>query len=319
MSYDPLRLLHDEAKIKVADLDNASSLPHDMGVTGISNISMNPIWNKIIESDQASRLKHLLSQTNFFQEDDEMSNNETNNKILPNEKKRNENSTFTFPILQSLGVGVDGNNDPVYPRSKGTSSYALVPWDSCPGALVFQVRFDQLFNKLHVFDDILGEVSIPISKIMKSPNHKLNCYQIQGWFQVQEIGTLHSIQLKDNHQNSAEINHQKDESTNEMQKNTKESSIDDVPAIFICVEIQIPDDKSHASDLSKESSIVVAEEMIRNISLAQDSKVGVIGNSINTFNTVRGLGGNLQNIQNILGNIVDKVEVLRNVFNWTVS
>merc|ERR1712086_776194 len=71
---------------------------------------------------------------------------------------------------------------------------------------------------------------------------------------------------------------------------------------------------SNTSQTDMESSKVICEEMSRTASVAQESSVGVIGSSLNTINTVRTLGGNLQNQ---ISYIVDTLEQVRNVFNFS--
>jgi hypothetical protein len=52
--------------------------------------------------------------------------------------------------------------------------------------------------------------------------------------------------------------------------------------------------------------------MMRSTTIAQEQGLGMIGSSISTLKTVRGLGANLQFIQNQLGSILDIIEAVRN-------
>jgi hypothetical protein len=59
---------------------------------------------------------------------------------------------------------------------------ALEPWTASKGAIVVEVRFQDIRNSLSGFKDVLGEVAIPFSKLVKSG-------EIRGWFRVLDIGT----------------------------------------------------------------------------------------------------------------------------------
>ena len=63
-----------------------------------------------------------------------------------------------------------------------------------------------------------------------------------------------------------------------------------------------------------ESFKVVCEEMSRTAAMAQGNRIGVIGSSLNTINTVRTLGGTLQNQ---ISYVVDMLERVRNAFNFS--
>lgn len=303
VSYDPLRIIDEKTKGSIIDLDATSSRPHELGSTWVSVISTNPIWDKINESDESKRLKQLLSQSNILRESTQIF-------------KWDEELTFTFPILQTLNPETAGKDS--FKDNHNHHKKLLIPWEDSPGALVFQVRFDQLFNKLLVFNDILGEVTIPLSEVIRSSNKTGRHFQLKGWFKVQEVGANTLVPLHHDFQHISEVDNKEVHPEHNHDSPTKKASSEEVPAIFLQVEFTLPDDRSRFSDLEKESSIVVAEEMIRSNTAIQNATSGMIGSSINTINTVRGLGGNLQGIQNQLGDILDVVESIRNAFNWTV-
>jgi len=293
LTYDPLRLLTEKQKKDSSNLDGTSSFPHNVGVTHNSNITANPEWEKIAESDESRRLKLRLSQSNVLKEEsDPDAVYSTWDKCL----------TFTFPILQ--------------PLTTANHIALLLPWKSSPSALVFQVRFDHLFNKIPVFDNILGEVSIPFVSIMNFPTNSPRHFEIEGWFEVKPVGSIQSTRLAEKSQTTSKA------ISGETKKSTPKNEdiiLNDIPSIYLRIKLTIPEEKSTVSEIEKESSIVIAEEMIRNAEISKNVKASVIGSSLNTINTVRGLGGNLQGIQNQLGDILDVVEKIRNLLNWSVS
>lgn len=291
LTYDPLRLLTEKQKKDSSNLDGTSSFPHNVGVTHNSNITANPEWEKIAESDESRRLKLRLSQSNVLKEEsDPDAVYSTWDKCL----------TFTFPILQ--------------PLTTANHIALLLPWKSSPSALVFQVRFDHLFNKIPVFDNILGEVSIPFVSIMNFPTNSPRHFEIEGWFEVKPVGSIQSTRLAEKSQTTSKA------ISGETKKSTPKNEdiiLNDIPSIYLRIKLTIPEEKSTVSEIEKESSIVIAEEMIRNAEISKNVKASVIGSSLNTINTVRGLGGNLQGIQNQLGDILDVVEKIRNLLNWS--
>eukprot|EP01083_Nonionella_stella_P098365 276568_1 len=102
-----------------------------------------------------------------------------------------------------------------------------------------------------------------------------------------------------------------DETISKINKEAK----DTLPRIHIKAEFEPPN--GIVTDIDRETSIVVAEHMIWSASATTDNRPGFIGSSLETFNTVRGVTGQVQYLQNQLGIILDVIETLRNTFNFT--
>lgn len=73
------------------------------------------------------------------------------------------------------------------------------------------------------------------------------------------------------------------------------------------------------SETEREASVVIQEELVKSAAISRQRKLSVIGSSIGTFNTVRGLSDNLLLVQNALGLVLDYIESLRNLLSFTVS
>jgi hypothetical protein len=140
-------------------------------------------------------------------------------------------------------------------------------------------------------DDVLGEISIPISKIAENG-------EIKGWFQVLDPGSTHVLPVGGTEDGEVADN--------------------DAPLVYLHFKWNCPDSSSTIDDTDREASIVVTEELIRTAAKTAASKIDLIGSSIGAFNTMRGLTGNIAAIQNTLGTVLDIVEGLRNSFNFTV-
>jgi len=145
--------------------------------------------------------------------------------------------------------------------------------------------------------------------------------KIKGWYKVLKKGTRDTVEIqpeefdkdKQNDDNSTQI----DPDTISTKNDNENKILNNDPMILLDLEITFPEEE--VTDIDRETSIVVAKEMIRSASLSQDTRVGIIGTSISTFNTVRGVTGNVQYLQNQLGSILDMIEMLRNAFNFSVS
>lgn len=160
----------------------------------------------------------------------------------------------------------------------------------------------------------LGEVVIPFHKIVDEG--------VDGWFQVLPKGTLETIEDE-----GVPLEGHKDEDkksflTRLTDPDTESSGVDEkddqdkVPKIHIRAEFNAPE--GGVTDIDRETSIVVAEHMIWSSNATKDSRAGFIGSSLETFNTVRGVTGQIQLLQNQLGIILDIIETIRNTVNFTV-
>jgi hypothetical protein len=160
-----------------------------------------------------------------------------------------------------------------------------------------------------MFDNNLGEVVIPLAKLAGSGR------PVEGWFRLLDVGTTDTLP---------------GESSYDIPDNSQtanESFLDDIYADGLrpAAAIEYPELYLNAKFTSKlfptldkygdkESFKVVCEEMSRTAAMAQENRIGVIGSSLSTINTIRTLGGTLQNQ---LSYLVDMLERARNAFNFS--
>lgn len=293
---------------KKADLikcDATSKSPFHIGTTDSSGVTFSPVWESIYESNELLSLKRLLPSSNFLTKSPSHDYDDPTLQDVSQDK-----ATLKFPLLQPISGGggtLDGTTN-----EEGKLLIKLLPWESSVGAVVFQVRFADVLNRLPLFDDTVGEVVIPLDRIVKMK-------KIKGWFKVLKKGTRDTIEIqpeesdKDKQNDDNILSH----STQTDSNDNENKVLNNDPMILLELEIMFPEEV--VTDIDRETSIVVAKEMIRSASLSQDTRVGIIGTSISTFNTVRGVTGNVQYLQNQLGSILDMIEMVRNAFNFSVS
>ena len=310
ISWDPTKYLDDKLKKKIVDFDPTSKVLYHLGETENSAVTFNPQWKSVHDSDQLKRLKQLLPSTNFL--------SRSNSNDLDTDEMNKKLNSLEVPILQPIverrvdaeaKVEEDDSESDDDPAAK----FDLVPWEESKGAVVVQIRFSDVLNKLPIFDQILGEVVLPFSSIVKNG--------VDGWFQVLPKGTMETIEEFPVEEPKAK--EQKSLLTRltipdeEIVPDNDDKGHDKVPCVYVKAQF-LPTDRVE-SDISRETSIVVAEHMIHHANTSKDSKSGFIGTSLETFNTVRGVSGQVQYLQNQLGNILDWIEIIRNTFNFTVS
>ena len=295
VSYHPLKFADENLKRDLLSCDPSAKSTYHIGETESSTVTSSPVWEQMLLSDDVQRLKQLLPSTNFLSRDEFFSNGEELvDDVLTSRK--NQESSLQYPLLQQI-------------KSSNImeSQVELIPWKDSTGAIIIQIRFSDVLNKLPLFDQILGEVTIPLSRLVLEKD-------IEGWFKVELKGTPQSIETSIDH----EVNEEDSDSDNEHdQKTIKYSNGSGHPQIYIKVKLFIPN--SSSTDIDRETSIVVTEQMARSANLSEEKGIGFIGTSINTFNTVRGVSGNVQYLQNQLGNALDMIEMVQNAFNFAVS
>uniref|UniRef100_A0A7R9ZHB4 C2 domain-containing protein n=1 Tax=Pseudictyota dubia TaxID=2749911 RepID=A0A7R9ZHB4_9STRA len=291
--WDPVKFVDEKTRKSIIKTDQLTRGYHEIGTTSSGGLTANPVWTEMNESDETKRLKQLLPNTDFW---------------APANDSEGHNE-LRFPILQPL-LG-----------NKTAGDFSL-----SPGSIIIQVRFHDVLNRLPVFDDLLGEVIVPLSRLVKEGS-------VEGWFRLREHGLFESSiapTLDEGIQFYPALEWGKvdpvgskpsDEVTepggeNFVKNNLDTAAIEGYPEVNIRIKFQVPDLHSETSEEEKEASIVIAEEMIRSAVDTQDSKLGLIGSSISTFNTVRGIGGNVQFVQNQLGTVLDTLEQARNIFNF---
>uniref|UniRef100_A0A7S2KQJ6 Uncharacterized protein n=2 Tax=Leptocylindrus danicus TaxID=163516 RepID=A0A7S2KQJ6_9STRA len=337
-------------KSKVGEYDVTAMHKHTIGATNTSGVTTNPVWNDRMKSDEALRLKMLLSGANLLSQETSASGVATRLGNIWNE------NSFVYPVLQPIKKCKSSRD--------GSNALSLSPWKSSRGAIVIQVQ--NVLNAL--FDDCIGEVVIPLSSLVNDENRSLDGHIVRGWAYLQAVGANYDeleiiddvstdgSQMEDiigvnyeevsrgdissdfldnertdnlpigddidsevggatgngsrSHDGATEDNfsHEEDRQSHDM-------STDSRAAIYISCSLTLPRATDQVSDVEKEASIVVAQEMIQTASMSKEN-IGMIGSSINTINTVRGMGGNAQWLQNTLGNLLDFVESFRNLFTW---
>jgi hypothetical protein len=190
-----------------------------------------------------------------------------------------------------------------------------MPWEQSYGAVVIQVRYSDVMGYIHLFDNVLGEtnvlgeVAIPLAKLAGSGR------AVEGWFCLLNVGTTDTVP-GDSPDDTAVQSQAVSEDWN---------SKDDAKLIPTAVEfpkLHIKDKFSSKQSLAGDTSLfddvesfkVVCKEMSQTTAMAQENSIGLIGSSLNTINTVRSLGGMLQNQ---IGYVVDMLEQVRNAFNFS--
>mmetsp|Transcript_10228 Transcript_10228/g.18060 ORF Transcript_10228/g.18060 Transcript_10228/m.18060 type:complete len:519 (+) Transcript_10228:245-1801(+) len=273
-------------KSSLVKIDTLSGCTHEVGATVSSGITSNPIWTHVQESPELMRLKHVLPDDRLWRHDKEV------------------DASLSYPILQPITEDGGLSHEEV-DGSQRTDGVQLMPFESSFGAVVFQVRFSDVLGSFQMFDNVLGEVVIPLAKLAGSGR------AVEGWFRLLGVGTKDTVPGEspdDTTVKSVAMSEDKD---------TKDDVIPaaDFPKLYLRVKFSpngILCNDTYQSDM--ESSKVVCEELSRTASVAQDNSVGVIGSSLNTINTVRTLGGKLQNQ---ISFVVDMLERVRNAFNFS--
>ena len=290
--YDPLRYANDKMKVSMAKLDTLSGCTHEVGATISPGITSNPVWTHMQESTELTRLKHLLPDDRIWGQKEEME------------------ASLSYPILQPIADGsfISHENATIDDsEQRATGGMSLMPWEQSYGAVVIQVRFSDVLG-MELFDNVLGEVVIPLSKLAGSGR------AVEGWFRLLSVGTTDTVP-------GEEVPGDNIEDLDEVDKETDSEREDDKEKVPTCPELYVnikfsSDALRRSMPLSDdmESFKVICEELSRTASLAQENSIGVIGSSLNTINTVRTLGGKLQNQISI---VVDMVERVRNAFNFS--
>jgi hypothetical protein len=278
--YDPLRYADDKSKSSQIKVDLSSGCIHQIGATISPGITSNPTWKLVQDSPELLRLKHLLPDDHLWR------------------KEKDIDASLSYPILQ-----------PVTSRDRGDGTgISLLPWEQSYGAIVIQVRFSDVLGSFSLFDNVIGEVVIPLAKLAGSGR------AVEGWFRLLDVGTTDTVPGESSVTNTEDI----DEFNEDADDGHEQLPSVAFPELHVKVKFSsksgLTDGASSSDDM--ESFKVICEEISRTASLAQESSVGMIGSSLNTINTVRTLGGQLQNQ---LSYVVDMLERVRNAFNFSVS
>ena len=286
MSFDPLRYANEKRKKTISEIDSSSACIHQIGDTISPGITSSPVWIEARPSSELSRLKHLLPDDHLH--------------LAPDSE-----SLIIFPMLQPItkdkNLYINDNEDGL------RESVGLLPWSSSVGALVLQVRFSEVLSSFQLFENIavLGEVVIPLSKLAAGR-------EVEGWFRLFDAGTTETAPGQSS-----------DEGVITSNPRSLPDDSDDVvpehdfaiPELYVKAIFTSASNRATNNSIKVETSRVICEEMIRTASMSKQGNIGVmIGSSISTINTVRTLGGNLQNQ---LSNVVNVIEMVRNAFNFS--
>eukprot|EP00978_Attheya_sp_CCMP212_P020618 scaffold59206_cov53-Attheya_sp.AAC.1 len=299
--WDPAKFMSPNLKTKMSKYDRSINTLHEIGSTNLQ-YSSNPVWDKANESLLSQRLKSCS-----LQDERDWSNEQDSLARGQGSQQPEHTRFFHFPILQPLSSSstevIDHDEQG---KARRRNDIRLAPWDSSPGAVLIQVRFHDVISALPGFDDILGEIIVPLSRLVKEEE----CY---GWFPLHNIGTLGAspnfVQASEKGREAASSvpPHLAVDATETAQVSTAE-----IPEVYLRMRLRHPHSSYHVSETDLETSLVISQEMMRSTTRAQEQGLGMIGSSISTLKTVRGLGANLQFIQNQLGAILDIIEAVRN-------
>ena len=317
--WDPLKFTEKDTRKAEVEFDPASNILYEIGETERSSITTAPEWTTMCDSKELKRMKQLLPCQNFLSRtnssDDLMSQ-------ISNEKNPVTENVIHFPILQPIATSgkarpraghdgsADDDNDGVVPLE----SIHTLPWEASHGAIIIQVRFIE--NTLHLFNQVLGDVVIPFSRIAKDGT-------VEGWFRVLGKGAGLAVDQANDSKDDQDISSQKqsqgiDINGNEAKLEEKKKAVDAKPVVYLKAKFNKPNNQV-VTDINRESSIVVAEQFMRLAASKKEDTLGFLGTSIDTFHKVTGARGNVQLLQNQLGYVLDMTELVRNAFNFTVS
>ena len=300
--YDPVRYANENMKSSLTKCDASNSCIHEIGATVSPGITANPIWTNMRESTELMRLKHLLPDDRLWGEQifSEAKGVGRDEKVVV--------SSIQYPILQPIA------EDDSFRHEEGDrttqTGVQLMPWKSSFGAVVIQVRFSDVLGPFQVFDNVLGEVVVPLAKLAGGQ-------EVEGWFRLLDVGTKDTVPGESSDDDIIADMKSHAPST-EKDSNLADDEIPSVtfPELYLRVKFsQNATYTDHVSSSDDESSKVIYEEMVRSASMTPEGGIGVIGSSLSTLNTVRSLGGKLQNQISYVINIIEQI---RNAFNFSV-
>lgn len=291
ISYDPVRYADENTKASLAKIDTSSTCSHQIGSTISPGMTSHPVWTNFQESADLMRFRYLLPDFQSLGSHLSQDDGEQSLKVV-------------YPILQPLTEddGIAPEEEEV--DGKQRSPIQLMPWEASHGAIVIQVRFSDVLGSL-IFDNVLGEVVVPLAKLAGSRR------AVEGWFRLLDVGTRDTVP-GDSVEDTADDVVETESSFSKKGGNANKLPRIDLPEVYL--KAKFSPNVGSLSPSDKESSKVICEELVRTASLSQENGVGVIGSSLSTLNTVRTLGGTLQNQ---LCFVVDMVEKARNAFNFS--
>jgi len=304
--YDPARYADARASSELANVDVSSGCAHEIGSTVSPGITASPEWNSIEDSAELTHVKHMLPNITDILDH---TRHEAAGSMGGSERRSSIGYPIPTPITERVReVVMASDNEPAT-----NTRLSLLPWEESHGAVVLQVKYTEVLSSF--FDNVLGEVVIPIAKLVGSGNKG-----VEGWFRVLEAGTKDCIPGDEPESPRSAPDPAGDGDAGSYQRSSSSGKGTAPPIEHPQVHVRVNfsptviagDSALQKSDI--EASKVICEEMARTASGKQSSGGSVIGSSLNTINTVRTLGGNLQNQ---LAFVVDLVEQGRNAFNFS--
>ena len=303
--YDPVRYADSRTSSELANVDVSSSCAHEIGSTISPGITASPEWDVIEDSAELTHIKHMLPNTEIL--------NDMHHPATDSMRKSNLKSSIGYPIPTPITERIRETDMASDIEPVANTRLSLLPWEESHGAVVLQVKYTEVLSSF--FDNVLGEVVIPIAKLVGSGNKG-----VEGWFRVLEAGAMDCIPGDEPELPRASLDSAGDGDTGSHPRSSSSELVNAPPIEHPQVHVRINfsptviavDSALQKSDI--EASKVICEEMARTASGKQSNSNSVIGSSLNTINTVRTLGGNLQNQ---LAYVLDLVEQGRNAFNFS--
>mmetsp|Transcript_25641 Transcript_25641/g.71659 ORF Transcript_25641/g.71659 Transcript_25641/m.71659 type:complete len:969 (+) Transcript_25641:74-2980(+) len=240
----------------------------------------NPAWENLHYNKQSKRMVQLLS-------------------ILHNSDVIEEfnNEALQFPILQDQ-KSTNTKGDKMQRSTQASSMITFVPWEESRDAIVFQIQFLDVINSLPGSEDVLGEVTIPLSALAKERS-------ISGWFDVVVRGQGSKAQQTHQQQNEAD---------NEDDANPEQ------PQLFISMEWSPSTTLSEGPEpMTFEASVIVQEEAAKAAKANMQTKKTIWDTPFVVLNSAISVGDNLQTVQNILSSVLNAIDMVQNLLNFTVS
>lgn len=243
-------------------------IAHNVGETSFV-FNANPVWDKTTYSKEHVEIRKLMESAC-----DTSDQKATTKKRRSRGQSKNQNCDLELPLLQPTVQTKDGNTIP-----------SLAPWKETPGCLVFQIRYRDMLNHLPGFEEVLGEVAIPLSQVVQRKT-------IEGWYPLR----LFDARILDPPSKG--------------------------PKIYLRIRWEPPTKAAGEaiSDTDRETSILLAEGIGRRLGNEKvTSRIdALIGSSLGAFKTVRGLGSTVSKIQVSLAFFLDHLEQFKSALNFTV-
>ena len=355
--WDPLRFVHDDTHRKsITKIDPHLRIVQEIGDTAFV-FKTNPVWDRMIMSKQTEQIQRIMQDKDRLYHD-QVTTDSSKSKNNNTKKTDRNLDRLTLHLLQPIGPtrppnadtnidkdidegmnGDDNPNDaigtnthlsPVVESVRDNTTLSLQPWSSLHGAIVVRVRFRDMINQIPGFEDDLGEVVIPMTKIVKEK-------QMSGWYRLIPPGSAPTAVSSPDRFISAAIpanvDHTATLNSNNNNDDDDDKNRDDEARVYLTLDWKDGMDQKlvtmattatetmstpEPTSIDREISIVL-EEQLTKWSTKNRTKIDLVGTSIGAIDSMIGLRHTLQSIQNGLGMGLDKVESVRNAFTFTVS